>query len=84
MRHTPPRRIPVVFMTWDFPVPVFTISRSFPSHTSTLTRLVTASICICEGNIDHTSSEAPTTRADHVRSSDKEGGGRGGYRGTSR
>eukprot|EP00978_Attheya_sp_CCMP212_P031709 scaffold120755_cov27-Attheya_sp.AAC.1 len=33
---------------------------------------------------DHTSSEAPTTRSDHVRSSDKEGGGIGGDRGRSR
>jgi hypothetical protein len=32
-------------------------------------------------NIDHTSSEVPTTHSDHVRSSDKEGGGIGGSHG---
>eukprot|EP00978_Attheya_sp_CCMP212_P032865 scaffold130113_cov47-Attheya_sp.AAC.1 len=38
----------------------------------------------CVGNIDHTSSEAPTTHSDHMWSSDKEGGGKVGVHGTSR
>eukprot|EP00978_Attheya_sp_CCMP212_P008514 scaffold19974_cov71-Attheya_sp.AAC.4 len=50
------------------------------AHMSTSRRLVTALICICVGNIDHTSSKALTARSGHVRSSDKEGSGIGGDR----
>eukprot|EP00978_Attheya_sp_CCMP212_P038886 scaffold197171_cov35-Attheya_sp.AAC.2 len=58
--------------------------RSFPPHTSTSARLVTALICIYVGNIDRTSSKAPTTHSDQVWSSDKEGGGIVLGHGTSR